>query len=41
MWSRVLWNLDLRLTALARPSSNCAVKEKTCPLVRVGAPKMP
>jgi hypothetical protein len=32
--SRILRNLDLRMTALARPSSNCSDKLQTRPLVR-------
>jgi hypothetical protein len=36
-WSRVLWDLDPRVTALARPRSNCTTKLQTHPLVREGA----
>jgi hypothetical protein len=36
IWSWVPWDSDLRMTALARASSNC--KWQTCPLVREGTP---
>jgi hypothetical protein len=34
----VLWHLDQRVTALARPRSNCTSKLQICPLVREGVP---
>jgi hypothetical protein len=36
IWSWVPWDLDSRMTALARASSNC--KWQTCSLIREGAP---
>jgi hypothetical protein len=36
VWARVLWVLDLRVTALARPSINCTDKFQSRPLVREG-----
>jgi hypothetical protein len=39
IWSWVLRDLDPRVTALARPRSNCTSKLQTHPLVREGDPR--
>jgi hypothetical protein len=38
IWSWVLWDSDPRVTALARPRSNCTSKLQIHPLVREDAP---
>jgi hypothetical protein len=38
IWSWVLLDFDPRVTALARPRSNCTSKLQTHPLIREGAP---